>query len=185
MARYQQVKPEEMTPEQRRVFDKIAAGPRGSAQRGPFMAWLPSPKFADLAQALGAQTRFGSSLPAKHYEIAILMVAQQWRAQFEWYAHEPMALKAGVLAKTVRDLKAGRVPKSAPKDERALYDFIQELYRTRRVSDRTYKKVSAFLNDEAIVELVGVLGYYTLISMTLNVFQMLPPPEAELAFAEP
>ena len=96
-----------------------------------------------------------------------------------------MALKAGVLAKTVRDLKAGRVPKSAPKDERALYEFIQELYRTRRVSDRTYKKVSAFLNEEAMVELVGVLGYYTLISMTLNVFQMLPPPEADLPFTEP
>jgi 4-carboxymuconolactone decarboxylase len=96
-----------------------------------------------------------------------------------------MALKAGVLPKTVRDLKAGRMPKSAPKDERAIYEFVQELYRTRRISDRTYKKVRAFLNDEAMVELVGVLGYYTLISMTLNVFHMLPPEDSELPFAEP
>ena len=76
------------------------------------------------------------------------------------------------------------MPKNAPKDERAIYDFIQELYRTRRVSDRTYAKVAAFLSNAATVELVGVLGYYTLISMTLNVFQMLPPADAELAFAE-
>ena len=97
MARYETLTPEQMTPEQRKVVDNVTAGPRGSATRGPFMAWLPSPKFADLAQALGAQTRFGSSLPAKHYEIAILMVAQQWRAQFEWYAHAQLARKAGII----------------------------------------------------------------------------------------
>ena len=147
--------------------------------------FLHAPAFGDLAQRLGAHCRYRTTVPPRLSEFAILCTARQWRAQFEWYAHEPMALKAGVLAKTVRNLKAGRVPKSAPKDERALYEFIQELYRTRRVSDRTYKKVSAFLNEEAMVELVGVLGYYTLISMTLNVFQMLPPPEADLPFTEP
>jgi 4-carboxymuconolactone decarboxylase len=89
-----------------------------------------------------------------------------------------------VSAKTVRDLKAGRVPKSAPKDERAIYEFVQELYKARRISDRTYKKVRSFLSDESMVELVGVLGYYSLISMTLNVFQMLPPLEDGLAFPE-
>jgi 4-carboxymuconolactone decarboxylase len=95
-----------------------------------------------------------------------------------------MAEKAGVLPKTIRDLKAGRVPKGAPKDERAIHDFIRELYRTRRVSDRTYTRVRAILGDGAMVELVGILGYYTLISMTLNVFQMLQPSDAELAFSE-
>jgi 4-carboxymuconolactone decarboxylase len=178
---------EQLHPPQRALLDALRSGPRGQtlAIRGPFAAFLHAPAFGDLAQRLGAHCRYRTTVPPRLSEFAILCTARQWRAQFEWYAHEPMAHKAGVLAKTVRDLKAGRVPKSAPKDERALYDFIQELYRTRRVSDRTYKKVSAFLNDEAIVELVGVLGYYTLISMTLNVFQMLPPPEAELAFAEP
>src|SRR5262249_52905122 len=96
MPRYENMTPEQMTPEQRQVVANVTAGPRGSATRGPFMAWLPSPKFADLAQALGAQTRFGSSLPAKHYEIAILMVAQHWRAQFEWYAHARLAKNAGI-----------------------------------------------------------------------------------------
>jgi len=177
---------EQLHPPQRALLDALRSGPRGQslAIRGPFAAFLHAPAFGDLAQRLGAHCRYRTTVPPRLSEFAILCTARQWRAQFEWYAHEPMALKAGVLPKTVRDLKAGRLPKSAPKDERALYDFIQELYRIRRVSDRTYKKVRAFLDDEAVVELVGVLGYYTLISMTLNVFQMLPPPEAELPFAE-
>ena len=87
--------------------------------------------------------------------------------------------------KTIDDLRAGRAPKSAAKDERAIYDFIQEIYKKRRVSDRTYKRVHGFLGDAATVELVGILGYYVMISMTLNVFQMLPPEDAKLAFTEP
>jgi 4-carboxymuconolactone decarboxylase len=96
-----------------------------------------------------------------------------------------MAEKAGVKPRTIADLRNGREPKSAPKDERAIYAFVQELYKTRRVSDRTYKRVRDMLDDGAMVELVGILGYYALISMTLNVFRMMPPEEAGLAFAEP
>jgi 4-carboxymuconolactone decarboxylase len=96
-----------------------------------------------------------------------------------------MAEKAGVKSKTIADLRSGREPKSAPQDERAIYAFVQELYKTSRVSDRTYKRMNAFLSDAAMVELVGILGYYTLISMTLNVFRMMPPADAKLAFAEP
>ena len=93
--------------------------------------------------------------------------------------------KAGVKPKTIADVRAGREPKSAPKDERAIYAFVQELYKTRRVSDRTYKRLHAIIGDEATVELVGILGYYALISMTLNVFRMMPPADAKLGFAEP
>jgi 4-carboxymuconolactone decarboxylase len=95
-----------------------------------------------------------------------------------------MAAKGGVQPKTIEDLRRGRTPKSAPKDERAIYDFIQELYKRRRVSTRTYKRVQSLLGDKATVELVGILGYYALISMTLNVFQMLPPENEKLAFPE-
>ena len=181
------LKEEQLNPTQRALLDAMRSGPRGKALpiRGPFAAFLHAPAFGDLAQRLGAHCRYRTTVPPRLSEFAILCTARLWRAQFEWYAHEPMALKAGVSAKTVRDLKAGRVPKSAPKDERAIYEFVQELYKTRRVSDRTYKKVRAFLSDESMVELVGVLGYYSLISMTLNVFQMLPPLEDELAFPEP
>jgi 4-carboxymuconolactone decarboxylase len=181
------LKEEQLNPTQRALLDAMRSGPRGKALpiRGPFAAFLHAPAFGDLAQRLGAHCRYRTTVPPRLSEFAILCTARQWRAQFEWYAHEPMALKAGVSAKTVRDLKAGRLPKSAPKDERAIYDFVQELYKTRRVSDRTYRRVRAVLSDESMVELVGILGYYTLISMTLNVFQMLPPPEDELPFLEP
>jgi 4-carboxymuconolactone decarboxylase len=177
----------EMNEPQRALLEALRAGPRGQSitPRGPFAAWMHAPAFGNLAQALGGHCRYKTSLPPRLSEFAILCTARLWRAQYEWYAHEPMALKAGVKPKTVQDLRAGREPKAAPKDERAIHAFIQELYKTRRVSDRTYKRLHALLGDAAMVELTGILGYYALISMTLNVFHMLPPDSEKLAFAEP
>jgi 4-carboxymuconolactone decarboxylase len=177
----------QMNDAQRVLMDAIRSGPRGKAliPRGPFAVWLHAPEFGQLAQALGAHCRYKTALPPRLSEFAILCTARLWRAQFEWFAHEPMAAKAGVSAKTIADLRADRAPAKAPKDERAIYDFIQELYKTRRVRDRTYSRVHGFLGDAATVELIGILGYYAMISMTLNVFRMLPPEDAKLAFAEP
>ena len=176
-----------MTDAQRALMQAIRSGPRGSSitPHGPFAVWLHAPEFGQLAQALGGHCRYKTALPPRLSEFAILCTARLWRAQYEWFAHAPIAEKAGVKPKTIRDLRAGRKPASAPKDERALYDFIQELYKTRRVSDRTYKRVHALLGDAATVELTGILGYYVMISMTLNVFRMMPPADAELAWAEP
>ena len=176
-----------MNDSQRTLLEAIRSGPRGTSitPRGPFAVWLHAPEFGHLAQALGGHCRYKTALPPRLSEFAILCTARLWRAQYEWFAHAPIAEKAGVKPRTIQDLRAGRVPKSAPKDERAIYDFTQELYKTRRVSERAYKRVQALLGDGATVELVGILGYYALISMTLNVFRMLPPPDAELAFAEP
>ncbi len=172
---------------QRTLLAALRAGPRGKSLnvRGPFAAWMHAPEFGLLAQALGAHCRYQTALSPRLSEFAILCTARTWRAQYEWYAHQPMAEKAGVKPKTVADLRAGREPTSAPKDERAIYAFIQELYKTRRVSDRTFKRINALLGDQATVELVGICGYYALISMTLNVFRMMPPEDAALAFAEP
>ncbi len=173
-----------MNEAQRTLMEAIRSGPRGKiSPRGPFAVWLHAPEFGQLAQALGGHCRYKTSLSPRQSEFAILCTARLWRAQYEWFAHEPMAVKAGVKEKTIKDLRAGRKPASAPKDERAIYDFIQELYKTRRVSDRNYKRVQAVLGDAGTVELVGILGYYVMISMTLNVFRMLPPEDAELAFA--
>jgi len=172
---------------QRDLLAALRAGPRGASitPRGPFAVWMHAPEFGKLAQALGAHCRYRTGLSPRLSEFAILCTARLWRAQYEWFAHAPMAEKAGVKPKTIQDLRAGREPKAAPKDERAIYAFVQELYKTRRVSERTYKRVQAFLGDAAMVEFVGILGYYVLISMTLNVFHMLPPEDAALAFAEP
>jgi 4-carboxymuconolactone decarboxylase len=176
-----------MNDAQRALLDSLRAGPRGTAitPRGPFAVWMHAPELGELAQKLGAHCRYGTALPPRLSEFAILCTARLWRAQYEWFAHAPMAQKGGVKPKIIEDLRLGRAPKSAPKDERAVYDFVHELYRTRRVTDRTYKRVHSLLGDAATVELVGILGYYALVSMTLNVFRMLPPENEKLAFPEP
>ena len=177
---------QELTPEQRTLLQSIRSGPRGGSTtiRGPFAVFLHAPAFGELAQQLGGHCRFNTGVPPRLSEFAILVTAKLWRAQYEWFAHVPQAERAGVKQQTIRDLHQGRVPKSAPKDERAIYDFVQELYKTRRVSDRNFKRVSAILGDAATVEFVGILGYYVLISMILNVFRMPVPPGAALPFAE-
>lgn len=176
-----------MNDAQRALMDAIRSGPRGASitPRGPFAVWLHAPEFGQLAQAVGGFCRYKTTLPPRLSEFAILCTARLWKAQYEWFAHAPLAEKGGVKPKTIADLKAGRAPKTAPKDERAIYDFVQELYKTKRVSDRTYKRLNTILGDQATVELVGLLGYYVMISFTLNVFRMMPPADAELAFAEP
>ena len=177
---------EELTPAQRTLRDAIAAGPRGTFKfSGPFAIWLHAPEFGQLAQALGAHCRYKTSLSPRLSEFAILVTAWTWRAQYEWQAHAPMAEKAGVSAKTIRDLKAGRYPKTAAADERAIYDFVTELYRKRRVSDRAYQRVLKLLGTTGTVELVGILGYYALISMNLNVFRAGTDPAKPLPFPEP
>jgi len=177
----------QMNDTQRALMEAIRATPRGKSvnPRGPFAVWLHAPAFGQLAQALGSHCRYKTALPPRLSEFAILCTARLWRAQYEWFAHAPMAEKAGVKPKTIQDLRAGREPKSASKDERAIHAFVQEFYKTKRVSDRTYKRVHGFLGDAATVELVGILGYYVMISMTLNVFRMMPPADTELPFAEP
>lgn len=181
------LKEETLNAAQRALLQSLRAGPRGPALniRGPFAAWMYAPEFGQLAQALGAHTRYKTRLEPRLSEFAILCTARQWKAQYEWFAHAPIALKAGVKARTIEDLRRGRVPTTAAKDERAIHDFIQELYKTRRVGNRNYKRVAAVLDDAGVVELVGILGYYALISMTLNVFGMLPPESEKLAFPEP
>jgi 4-carboxymuconolactone decarboxylase len=146
--------------------------------------YLHAPGFGGLAQRLGGYCRLQTSVPSRLSEFAILVTARFWQAQYEWFAHARIAERAGVKPQTIRELRAGRVPKSAAKDERAIYDFATELYRKRRVSDRTYARVTALLGNAATVELVGILGYYALVSMLLNVFRAALPPGEKLPFRE-
>jgi 4-carboxymuconolactone decarboxylase len=177
----------QLNKDQRTLLAALRAGPRGKSTpvRGPFAAWMHAPEFGQLAQALGGHCRYKTALPPRLSEFAILCTARLWRAQYEWYAHAPIAERAGVKPKTIADLRAGREPKTAAKDERAVYAFVQELYKTKRVSERTYKRVHPLLGDAGMVELIGILGYYVMIAMTLNVFQMMPPEDAALGFPEP
>ena len=171
---------------QRALRDAIAAGPRGRFNMsGPFAIWMEAPEFGLLAQQLGGHVRFKTSLPPRLSEFAILCTARLWRAQYEWAAHAPMAEKAGVKPETVRALQRGRRPAGAPADELAIYDFVRELYRDRRVGDAIYKRVHKALGTKGTVELVGILGYYAMISMMLNVFRAATDPNKPLPFREP
>lgn len=177
MTRLPELSLDDLDETQRKIAEDIMSGPRGSLS-GPFRPWLLSPVLADRAQQLGAFVRFDTSLPPRLSELAILFTAQKWRAQFEWYAHAPPARAGGLGAAVIEAIKCGERPPFDKDDEAAVYDFCRELYETRRVSDATYRAVVAHLGEPGAVDLVGILGYYALVSMTLNVFQV-PLPEGE------
>ena len=178
---------DQLTARQRALLDAMRAGPRGGriSQDGPFGIYLHAPEFGDLTQKLGAHCRYGTTLPPRLSEFAILCTAHHWRAQYEWFVHAPIAESAGVAPATIQALRTGRTPAKAPKDERAIYDFTHELYRTRRVGERTYKRVHALLGDAGMVEFTGILGYYALVAMMLDVFRVAMPEGVAAPFAEP
>jgi len=177
--RFPALTPEQMTPAQKAVADRIVAGPRKS-MGGPFNAWLRSPELADRLQAVGEQVRFHSSLPGRLNEFAILITAREWDADYEWYAHYPLALKAGLKPAIAADLSKGRRPRGMAADEAAVYDFMTELRRTRRVSDARYGAVQKQFGDQGVIDLVALSGYYDLVSMTLNTAQVRPPEPGPL-----
>lgn len=166
---------DEMNDEQRQLRDEIVSGPRGGL-RGPFNAWMHRPPLLERAQKLGAYCRFDSSLEPRLSELAILVTARHWNAQFEWYAHAPLAEKAGISAANVEAIRTRGEPAFDKADEAIVYRFAKEMYETRTVAQDTYDEAVRVLGDGRVVDLVGVCGYYCLVSMTLNIFEM-PLPD--------
>ena len=175
MSRLPNLTEAEMTHEQRAVADTIRSGPRGVVQ-GPLLAWLHSPALADRAQSLGAFCRYGTSLPARLSELAVITVGAYWQAGFEWHVHAPLALAAGLDAAAVEALRTGGVPHFVAEDEQAVWRFCHHLLHDRAVPDATYRTVVELLGAPSVVELVGVLGYYGLICMTIKAFEVPVPP---------
>jgi 4-carboxymuconolactone decarboxylase len=179
MQRIPELSPDRLTPEQRKVHDAIVAGPRGKVQ-GPLQVWLHSPKLAARAQELGAFCRYHTTLPKRLSELAILVTGAHWKAGFEWFVHAPEAIKAGLDTAAVDAIRQRTRPRFAREDEAAVYDFASELLQNHRVSDATYRRAEAVLGAAGVVELVGILGYYGLISMTICAFRVpVPAGEAE------
>lgn len=162
----------DMSAQQREVVAAIAGGPRGGYPGGPFEAWLRSPILADRAQALGEYVRYKTTLPTRLTELAILVTARIWTAQFEWHVHAPIALKNGLSQHVIDQISAGQRPEFEAHDEALIYDFCRELYATKTISGSTFASMVAMFGEQALVELVGLLGYYAMISMTLNVFDI-------------
>ena len=175
-----------LTPEQQALVDAIKSGPRGRfSLSGPFAIFMHSPAFGELAQQVGGHLRFKTGVPPRLLEFATLCTEAHWKAQYEWAAHAVLGEKAGVKPETIRALQAGKPPKSAPKDEQAIYAFVKELYAKKRVSTPTFNRVKKILGDAGTVELVGVLGYYVLVSMLLNVFKAPLAEGVKPGFTEP
>ena len=182
--RFKKLAESELDPAQLKVYRELMAGPRGGV-RGPFNALLRSPVLIDRVQKLGEFLRFESSLPARLNEFAILITARHWNAQYEWFAHYPHALKGGLKPEVAADLAQGKRPANMQDDEAIVYDFCKELHENKSVSDATYDVALKKFGERGVVDLIGVSGYYTLVSMVLNVdCQPLPdgtpPPLPEL-----
>ena len=163
---------EEMNETQQAVWEEIRSGPRGVSPHGPFMAWLQSPTLADRAQKLGEYLRFNAQMDKRLAELAILTVARHWTAQFEWFAHKKFALEAGLACDIIDSIQNHERPNFTNDDEAAVYDFSVELQKTHQVGDAGFNAVVKHIGQTGAVDLVGLLGYYTLVSMTLNVYQV-------------
>jgi 4-carboxymuconolactone decarboxylase len=168
MSRFPELKPEQYDADQKRVAQAIASGPRGSV-RGPFLPLLHSPGLADPAQQAGAYLRYKSSLAAALNEFAILITARFWTAQYEWYAHKKLALEAGLDPKIADQIARGERPSGMSAEQTAIYDFCTELHHGHAVSDKNFDEVVAKFGHRGAMDLIGLCGYYTLISMVLNV----------------
>ena len=170
---------DKLTPEQKKVADAIVSGPRGGL-RGPFEPWLRSPVLADRAQKLGEYCRFNNSLPADLSEMAICLVGRHFKAQYEFYAHAALAKKAGLPDSIVEAIRTRQTPPFTREVEKVVYDFVTEYLSTNRVAQTNYDRAVKAFGEQGVVDLVGVCGYYMLVSMTLNVFEVgLPPGEPE------
>jgi len=175
MKRIADLDPKQMTAAQRSAHHAIVSGPRG-AVRGPLAVWLHRPELAYTAQALGRYCRYETSLPPRLSELAILVLARVWGSEYEWYVHKPLALQAGVSPQIVEAIR-NETPVFGDAAEAAVYTFLVDLHRDRKVSDAMYAEAVAQLGEAGVIDLVGIAGYYTLISMTINVFEVAPPAD--------
>jgi 4-carboxymuconolactone decarboxylase len=180
--RLPKIAPENMSGEQRSVREATIAGKRGRMPP-PAEAWLHSPQLAQRAQHLGEFIRYDTSLPPALSELAILVTAKHWNSHYEWYAHRRLALAAGLDPAIIDAIRDGRDPPLADAGARAIYDYATTLHRSRNVSQAQHDAMVAAYGERGVVELVGTCGYYTLVSMTLNAFDVkLPDGEkSELA----
>jgi 4-carboxymuconolactone decarboxylase len=167
--RFPQLAPSDLTPEQKKVADAIQSGPRGGGLRGPFNALLRSPDLCDLVQRVGAYVRFSSAIPAALNELAICMAGRKWTAQYEFYAHRKLGIDAGLNPAILDAVANGTAPANMSADEAMVYNFVTALLGTGSVPDTQYQPVLDRFGERGVMDLVGAVGYYSLVSMVLNV----------------
>jgi 4-carboxymuconolactone decarboxylase len=178
ITRFLPMKAEQLNPEQKKWADMISAPPRNAKfVNPPYRAYIYNPDLANRLTALSEYLRWNTSLPPRLSELAILITARQWTAQYEWYAHYPLALKGGLDPKIADAVAVGQRPDGMKEDEAALYDLASELYRDKKVSDPVYKAALGQFGERGIMDIIGIIGYYDLVSMTLITMQAGPPDD--------
>jgi 4-carboxymuconolactone decarboxylase len=173
----------EMSAPQKKMFENLISGERRGAS-GPFNVLLRSPEMGDLLQQFGASMRFHSSIPSKLNELAIITTARHWTSQYEWYAHRRAAQTAGLSQTVIDAIAAGKRPTGMAPDEETVYNFVNELLTTKQVSDATFNAAKDRFGERGVVDLIGVSGYYQVVSMLLNVDRY-PLPEGQQAELKP
>jgi 4-carboxymuconolactone decarboxylase len=159
---------EQLDAAQQAAADELIAGPR-KAVKGPFIPLLRSPTLLGHVQRLGAFLRFETCLPTRLNEFATLVVSRHWTQHFEWHTHVPLALKAGVAPATIDALREGRRPETMAADEALVHDLVTELQQQRGLGDGSYARALAHFGERGVVELTSLVGYFTMVSMLLNV----------------
>jgi 4-carboxymuconolactone decarboxylase len=177
MSRLPVLQLQDLTAEQKRIYDEIARV-RNGVVRGPFPIWLRNPELADRANQLGNVLRMQGKLEKRLFELMVLVVARHWSAQYEWFSHAKSALSAGLSPEIVEAIQNNRRPESLRKDEQLVYEIISEIVDTRTLSQASYDRALAALGLDLLIELITAAGFYTMIAMVLNAFDA-PVPSGE------
>lgn len=176
------------TPDQKKAYDEFYAtrgkhlgdAPQPGSFAGPWGIFIRSPELLTLTQRMGEYLRYRCAISGRLSELAILLVARHWSADFEWYAHAKIAIKEGLSQDIIDAIAEARRPDGLKDDEQIVYDYVSELLTTRRVSDTTFGKAKALLGEKALVDICGVTGYYSLLAMTMNVARVETPDGSRL-----
>jgi len=179
MARIPIPSEQDRTSEQQRVYDEIKAHSRDNRVGAPYQLGLHCPQFLEKWADVGRLLRYGTSLPPRLSELAILVTAHHWTCQYEWMAHEPHALKAQLPQSVVEAIRLGKRPVFADPTDEAVYLYCRQLHETHFVDDDTYERVLVKLGATGIVELTALVGHYAMIAMMLNANGYSVPPGAE------
>lgn len=177
MGRFPEITPNDYSDEQNELAQKVASSRGG--MRGPFVPALHSPGILRAIEATGAYVRFENSLPDDLKELATITVGRFWGAQYEWYAHSNLALKTGVDPAIVEAIRKGEAPENLSPTQAAIYNFCVELNGTHGVSDRTFEAVASRFGTRGVMDLIGINGHYSMISMILNVAKV-PTPDGSV-----
>ena len=172
------IEPSRWTDPQRRCAQEIIDGPRRSLI-SPFVPLLRSPELCTHAQRMGEYLRYRSAIGLKLSELAILVTASHWDQQVEWSIHAPIAQREGITPAVIADIAHRRPPAFERDDERVVYQVSRQLLEDKRVDDTNWAAATALLGEQGVVDLAGIVGYYTMLSMVMNAAQTPPPPGCE------